>query len=226
MIKPFYLEDSTSIEMGIDEVGRGPMFGRVYAGAVVLPKTGFDYSLMKDSKKFSSKKKLDAAAKYIKENALYWSTGWEDEKTIDKINIRQASFQAMHKSITTILNQMEAAKFSKKEDVFLLVDGNAFKPYTIFKNDTLFAYKHECVIGGDNEYASIAAASILAKVERDRYIIDLCDKYPILSERYALDGNKGYGAKRHMDGIREHGITQWHRKTFGICKNSKINIIE
>ena len=135
---------------------------------------------------------------------------------IDKINIRQASFQAMHKSITTILNQMEAAKFSKKEDVFLLVDGNAFKPYTIFKNDTLFAYKHECVIGGDNEYASIAAASILAKDAHDYHIDRLCDEDNELHLKYDILNNKGYGTKKHIEGIKKYGLSEFHRQSFNI----------
>ena len=79
-------------------------------------------------------------------------------------------------------------------------------------------YTHVCVEGGDNTYACIAAASILAKVARDDYIEKLCDKHPVLDEMYALRGNKGYGAKKHLDGIREHGITQWHRRSYGICK--------
>jgi ribonuclease HII len=78
---------------------------------------------------------------------------------------------------------------------------------------------HECIKGGDNEYCSIAAASILAKVERDKYIDELCKKYPELIEKYGIDTNKGYGAQKHINGIKKYGITKWHRKSFGICKN-------
>ena len=80
----------------------------------------------------------------------------------------------------------------------------------------------ECIKGGDNKYSSIAAASIIAKVARDKYIKDLCVEYPYLIERYSLDSNKGYGSKKHIDGIKKYGITEWHRKTFGICKSTFI----
>jgi ribonuclease HII len=102
----------------------------------------------------------------------------------------------------------------------LLVDGNYFKPFTILnKNKTkLETIKYQMVEGGDNKYTSIAAASILAKVERDTYIDKLCEENPELIEHYGIDSNKGYGSKKHMDGIKQHGITKWHRKTFGICK--------
>ena len=99
MPQAFYLDDDTKFEIGVDEVGRGPMFGRVYTAAVILPKEGFDYSLMKDSKKFTSEKKIRAAAEYIKENALYWAITYEDENVIDKINILNATYNAMHSAI-------------------------------------------------------------------------------------------------------------------------------
>jgi len=102
----------------------------------------------------------------------------------------------------------------------LLVDGNYFKPYTTLnKTKTkMETIKYQLIEGGDNKYTSIAAASILAKVERDKYIEDLCVLNPELIEHYGIDSNKGYGSKKHMDGIKQHGITKWHRKTFGICK--------
>ena len=224
MAQAFYLDDETKFEIGVDEVGRGPMFGRVYTAAVILPKEGFDYSLMKDSKKFTSEKKIKAAAEYIKENALYWSITYEDEKTIDKINIRQATFKSMHKSIGTILEQING-KY-KKEDIFLLIDGTDFKPYSKMIEDSLYVYNHECVKGGDNQYATISAASILAKVERDNYIIEMCKEYPDLNTFYNLEKNKGYGAKLHLEGINKYGITKWHRKSFGLCKTSNEIIIK
>lgn len=103
----------------------------------------------------------------------------------------------------------------------LLVDGNLFNPITEYDkiNQKIVALPHICIEGGDNKYSAIAAASILAKVHRDKYIEDLCVEHPELSEKYSIDSNKGYGAKKHIDGIRQHGITQWHRKSFGICKN-------
>jgi ribonuclease HII len=210
--------DTTIIEIGIDEAGRGPMFGRVYAGVVVLPKDdSFDHSQMKDSKKFHSKKKIEQVAEYIKKNAIAWAVEYEDEQTIDEINILQATQSAMHKGIKNVLSKL---KEINNDNILLLVDGNYFKPITILNknNAKLETIKYQMIEGGDNKYTSIAAASILAKVERDRYIDDLCILNPELVEHYGIDTNKGYGSKKHMDGIKQHGITKWHRKTFGICK--------
>jgi ribonuclease HII len=207
-----YYNDDNIIEIGIDEVGRGPMFGRVYTAAVILPKEGFDHSKMKDSKKFHSKKKINEVSEYIKENAIAWSIQWEDEKVIDKINIRNATHSAMHKAIKEIYDK------ENDKNYVLLVDGNDFKPYIVMKENILEQVSHVCIEGGDNKYSSIAAASILAKVARDAYIDELCVLHPELIEKYDLSNNKGYGTKKHMDGISEHGITEWHRRSFGICK--------
>jgi ribonuclease HII len=102
-----------------------------------------------------------------------------------------------------------------------LIDGNYFNPLTVFnkKTNKIESVPHITVEGGDNKYTAIAAASILAKVERDKYIDQLCAENPNLVEHYGIDSNKGYGAKKHLDGIKEHGITIWHRRSFGICKN-------
>jgi ribonuclease HII len=220
-LKHMFISDTTIIEIGIDEAGRGPMFGRVYAGVAVLPKDNkFDHSQMKDSKKFTSKKKIENVAEYIKENAIAWAVEYEDEQTIDNINILQATQSAMHKGIKNVLAQLSSNTDIDYDKILLLVDGNYFKPYSILnKTKTKFeSIKCQMVEGGDNKYTSIAAASILAKVFRDKYIDDLCVEYPDLITKYGLDSNKGYGSKKHMDGIKKYGITKWHRKTFGICK--------
>jgi len=220
-LKHIFDSDHTIIEIGIDEAGRGPMFGRVYAGVAVLPKdNSFDHSQMKDSKKFHSKKKIEQVAEYIKENAIAWAVEYEDEQTIDNINILQATQSAMHKGIKSVITQLSNIKDIDYDKILLLVDGNYFKPFTIInKNKTkLETIKYQMVEGGDNKYTSIAAASILAKVSRDKYIDDLCIQNPELIEHYGIDSNKGYGSKKHMDGIKQYGITKWHRKTFGICK--------
>lgn len=217
-LKTMFDTDTTIIEIGIDEAGRGPMFGRVYAGVAVLPKDeSFDHSQMKDSKKFHSKKKIEQVADYIKENAIAWAVEYEDEQTIDEINILQATQSAMHKAIKNVLSQLKDINYDK---ILLLVDGNYFKPLTVLnKNKTkLETIKYQMIEGGDNKFTSIAAASILAKVERDNYIDELCKQNPELIEHYGIDSNKGYGSKKHLDGIKQHGITKWHRKTFGICK--------
>jgi ribonuclease HII len=208
-LKTFH-ENNSIYEIGVDEVGRGPLFGRVYSAAVVLPKDdSFDHFKMKDSKKFHSKKKIQEVADYIKMNAIAWSVTFEDECVIDEINILQATQQCMHKSILKIIEKTKMTEYK------LLIDGNYFKPLKVSNN---IKYKFACIEGGDNIYSSIAAASIIAKVERDKYIEDLCNLHPDLIEKYGIDSNKGYGAKKHMDGIKEHGITPWHRRTFGICK--------
>ena len=220
-LKPYYNLDEI-IEIGVDEVGRGPMFGRVYAGAVILPKdNSFKHELMKDSKKFTSRKKLEEAAKYIKENCLSYAIGYEDETIIDTNNIKNATYMAMHKAIKQLI---EVKNVNKK--YLILVDGNDFKPYTYIDsiNEIINEIPVVCIIGGDNIQSSIAAASILAKVERDNYIYDLCKEYPKLDECYDLSKNKGYGTAKHMAGIRQHGITQWHRKTFGLCKDAIVTI--
>lgn len=224
VLKKCHNEAENVYEIGVDEVGRGPMFGRVYTAAVILPKDdSFDCSMVKDSKKFHSKKKIEEAAQYVKDHALAWYVSFEDEKKIDEINILQATQLSMHNSIGEVrkkANQIFKAD-GKEYSYSLLIDGNYFNPITFVnkKTNKLEVIPYTTIEGGDNKYASIAAASILAKVERDRYIDELCEQNPTLCEYYGIDSNKGYGSKRHMDGIKEHGITIWHRRTFGICKN-------
>lgn len=199
-LKARYSDDDTIIECGVDEAGRGPLFGRVYTACVILPKEGFDHSKIKDSKRFSSKKKLMEVYNYIKEHAIDYSVSFNDEELIDKINIRQATLHAMHDAIEHL---------NIKPDL-LLVDGCDFIPYKDIPYKT--------IEGGDNWYTPIAAASILAKVERDKYIEELCQEHKELDEYYSLSKNKGYGTKQHLEGIKKHGISIWHRRTFGICK--------
>jgi ribonuclease HII len=210
MLKPFLHKGL--IEAGLDEAGRGPLLGRVYTAAVILPQDGefFDHSRMKDSKKFSNYTHLLSTYSYIKDNALDYSVSWSSEKDIDEYNIRNATFKSMHKAIDGL---------NVRPDL-LLVDGNDFIPYIKVTNDSddFKSIPHCCIIKGDNTFSAIAAASILAKVEHDKYILDLCEKIPILKDHYGIHNNKGYGAKKHLDGIHEHGITEYHRKTFGICK--------
>jgi ribonuclease HII len=191
-LQTYFDENITIIEAGIDEAGRGPMFGRVYAGVVVLPKDdSFDHSQMKDSKKFHSKKKIEQVAEYIKANAIAWAVEYEDEQTIDEINILQATQSAMHKGIKTILKQIKDKNIIVDiniDNILLLVDGNYFKPYTTLnKTKTkMETIKYQLIEGGDNKYTSIAAASILAKVARDTYINDLCALNPELIEEIVL----------------------------------------
>jgi ribonuclease HII len=228
VLKGCHNQDEKVLEIGVDEAGRGPLFGRVYTAAVILPKDdSFDFSKVKDSKKFHSKKKIEEAAEYVKQNALSWYVSFADEKKIDEINILQATQFSMHNSIDEVRKkynkQMKDIGKKEKDDYnySLLIDGNYFNPITTFNKETnkIEIIPYMTVEGGDNKYASIAAASILAKVERDKYIEKLCEENPELSEHYGIDSNKGYGAKKHMDGIKEHGITIWHRRSFAPCKN-------
>jgi ribonuclease HII len=221
LLKSCFNENDNSIEIGVDEAGRGPMLGRVYTAAVILPKSdSFDHSLMKDSKKFHSSKKINEAAEYIKSNALYWHVAYADERTIENINIRNATHKAMHEAVRALIDKRSLVDKCSLVPFHLLVDGNDFKPFMVVNADmSLEQLPHTCIEGGDNLYSAIAAASILAKVERDAYIDALCESEPELNERYGLLSNKGYGTKIHMDGILKYGISQYHRKSFGICKN-------
>ena len=200
-----FYEERNRIEVGVDEVGRGCLAGRVYAAAVVWPNhiEDFDHTIIKDSKKLSDKKKL-IAKDYIEENAIDFATAWVDEKTIDRINILQASQRAMHLAIDK-LNVIPE---------YILVDGNYFKPY-MDRNDDFVSF--DCIPRGDNAYISIAAASVLAKVERDQYIVDLVKENPQY-EKYGWVRNKSYGTKEHMEAIKKYGVTPHHRLSFGICK--------
>ena len=228
ILEKSYNNESKLFEIGIDEAGRGPMFGRVYTAAVILPKNSdFKYELLKDSKKFSSEKKINEVAEYIKSNALAWAVSYEDENVIDNINIRNATHSAMHKSITNIINNnnlIETKEYCNK--FYLLIDGNDFKPFTYLNNNSniIQQINHVLIEGGDNKYCSIAAASILAKVERDKYIKELCNCYKKLDQYYNLEKNKGYGTAKHLDGIKNVGISPWHRKSYGCCKEAKLNI--
>jgi ribonuclease HII len=187
-LKSYLNEDL--IECGIDEAGKGSLAGPVFAAAVILPKD-FNSELIKDSKKLSEKKR-QKALKEIEENALAWSVQLVDVEDIDKYNIQNATFGAMNKAI---------GELSVKPE-HILVDGNVFESY----DDIPFT----CVIKGDNEYLSIAAASIVAKVYRDEYMNLLDQKFP----GYGWKKNKGYGSKGHIDVIKEDGMTKYHRKTF------------
>ena len=202
-LKTHYI--SNILEAGIDEAGRGRLFGRLYVAAAILPQDrSFDHSLMRDSKKLSERKRL-IAYDYIRENAIDFAVSFVEEERIDSINIFRATQQGMHEA----LNQLDVCP------QHIMVDGNHFDTY--FRTQKLIPYT--CIEGGDDKYTPIAAASILAKVSRDKYIVDLCDRYENLEKFYNLRKNKGYGTAAHRKGIQEHGITQWHRKSFGICKN-------
>ena len=202
-------------EIGVDEAGRGPMIGRVYTAAVLLPPSmeDFNHALMKDSKKFHSEKKIKAAAAYIKEKAIAWAIAY---RAINHILNYDANGVDTNMVIGKSLIHLEGGAWGGTP--LLLVDGNDFTPFILKSETKQERVQHVCIEGGDNAYSCIAAASILAKVARDEYIAELCTADPSLITKYDLLKNKGYGTKKHMDGIRAHGITPYHRKTFGLCK--------
>jgi ribonuclease HII len=191
-------------------------------------KDSFDFSEMRDSKKITSKKKIAALAEYIKSNSLAWTIQSVSAEEIDRINIRQAVLKAMRECARTLISQLMESESDTSsyriDDFFLLVDGNDFPPYFYFdeSSDTLKPVRHETVAGGDNLYASIACASILAKTARDAYILELCERNPDLKTRYRIDQNMGYGTKHHLEGIEKYGITDEHRKTYGRCNTAVI----
>tara|TARA_B100001057_G_scaffold499405_3_gene609918 strand:- start:602 stop:1228 length:627 start_codon:yes stop_codon:yes gene_type:complete len=203
-----YLDES-KVEVGIDEAGRGCLFGPVCVGAVIWPKqdplmNGQEPPEIKDSKKVSEKKRL-LLKEYIETHALAWSVQFVSHEEIDQLNILQATIKGMHLCIDDIRKKMSIDT--------ILVDGNHFKIYT---DENLECINHECVISGDNTYKSIAAASILAKTHRDTYIYELVKQQKDL-ERYALHKNKGYGTKIHMEALLQYGPVNGHRRSFKPC---------
>ncbi|MBR1811652.1 MAG: ribonuclease HII [Clostridia bacterium] len=182
--------DGFSVVAGVDEAGRGPLAGDVYAGAVILP-DGFDVSELNDSKKLSAKKREKLYEKLTGDSAVIWAVGTATVQEIDEINILNAAFLAMKRAVDGL---------SVSPDL-LLVDGNK-APQT--------GYPERTIIKGDALSYSIAAASIIAKVARDRYMARLAEEYP----QYLFEKHKGYGTKLHYDMLLEHGVSPVHRKTF------------
>jgi ribonuclease HII len=205
-LAPYHTEGL--LEAGIDEAGRGPLYGRVYAAAVILPPDdSFPHELMKDSKRFTSRTKLQEVAEVIKSLAVEWSVAYAEAKEIDRVNILRATHNTMHRALDDL---------SLTPD-HLLVDGDRFRPYWNTRIAEHEIVPHICVCKGDNTYTSIAAAGILAKVARDDWIDEMCDADPSLDERYGLRSSKGYGTAGHMEGLRAYGPTEQHRMTFAPC---------
>ena len=188
MLKPYYLEEI--IEAGCDEAGRGCFAGPVFAAAVILDKKFF-HPLLNDSKQLTEKQRNELRP-VIEKEAISFAVASIDNNEIDRINILKASFKAMHLAIDQLSPRPE----------LLLIDGNRF-----------IAYKkilHRCIIKGDALYASIAAASVLAKTYRDEYMLQLHQEF----SQYAWQNNKGYGTAEHRKAIEIHGVCKYHRKSF------------
>jgi len=178
------------IEAGCDEAGRGCLAGPVFAAAVILPKD-FYHPLLNDSKQLSENQR-DTLRYVVEKEALFWSVASVNPEEIDRINILKASFLAMHRALDGFPEVPE----------FILVDGNRFVRYR--------EVPHACIIKGDGKYASIAAASVLAKTYRDAYMQEMHVQHP----QYNWQSNKGYPTMAHREAIRQHGITVFHRRTF------------
>ena len=197
MLKSHYYE--SLIEAGCDEAGRGCLAGSVYAAAVILP-SDYQNELLNDSKKLTAKKRY-ALREEIERDAIAWAVGIVTPEEIDKINILNASFLAMHRALDQLKVRPEA----------VIVDGNRFKPYQDLPSKT--------IVKGDGKYLSIAAASILAKTYRDDYMLSLAEEYP----QYDWQSNMGYPTKKHRQAIREHGITPYHRKSYNLLGDGQLS---
>lgn len=178
------------LEAGCDEAGRGCLAGPVFAAAVILPENYVD-EYLNDSKKLSEHQR-DKLRPIIERDALAWAVGIVTPQEIDRINILNASFLAMHRAIAALTVKPE----------FLLIDGNRFKPYP--------GIQHTCIVKGDGKMMSIAAASILAKTHRDEYMRRIAAEYP----QYGWDVNKGYPTKSHREAIASFGASPYHRRSF------------
>jgi ribonuclease HII len=178
------------IEAGCDEAGRGCLAGPVVAAAVILPKR-YRHKKLNDSKQLTKEEREELRADILRD-ALEWAVAEVDHEEIDKINILNASFKAMHLALDKLHTRPQ----------LLLIDGNRFKPYS--------DVRYECIIKGDGRYLSIAAASILAKTYRDDLMVNLANQFPV----YSWETNVGYPTEAHRDGIRQWGISPFHRKSF------------
>ena len=197
MLKSHYYDNL--VEAGCDEAGRGCLAGSVYAAAVILP-PDYENDLLNDSKKLTAKKRY-TLREVIQRDALAWAVGFVTPEEIDKINILNASFLAMHRALDQLSLRPEA----------VIVDGNRFKPYQDLPFTT--------IVKGDGKYLSIAAASVLAKTYRDDYMLSLAKEYP----QYDWQSNMGYPTKKHRQAIRDYGITPYHRKSYNLLGDGQLS---
>jgi ribonuclease HII len=188
MLHPFLQEEM--MEAGCDEAGRGCLAGPVFAAAVILPKD-FYHPLLNDSKQITEEQRNELRP-FIEQHAISYSVAQLCNKQIDKLNILKASFKSMHLAVRALRLQPQ----------LLLIDGNRFVPYK--------RIPYKCIIGGDSIYASIAAASVLAKTYRDDYMKDLHHKFP----QYNWAKNKGYATREHQQALEKYGPTPFHRRSF------------
>ena len=198
MLQSHYFDGKT--EAGCDEAGRGCLAGSVHAAAVILP-PDYDNPLLNDSKQLTEKRRYALRDDIIRD-AVAWAVGVVTPEEIDRINILNASFLAMHRALDQLTVRPEA----------IIVDGNRFTPY----RDLPYA----TIVKGDGKYQSIAAASILAKTFRDDYMNRLAEEYPC----YDWKSNKGYPTRKHREGIRLHGVSPYHRKSYNLLGSQELEI--
>ena len=204
------------LEIGIDEAGRGCLAGPVVAAAVCM-RSNFDdccdleiLKMIKDSKKMTHKNRK-ICKEFIETYAIDYGVGIADNTEIDSINILNSTHIAMHRAISNLNITPE----------LIQVDGNSFKDYYDDQNELI---DYQCIIGGDDAYLNIACASIIAKETHDEIIRNLVSTKPLLDERYDWNSNVCYGTQKHRDGIEKWGISAFHRKTFGICRDKEVTI--
>lgn len=197
MLLPYLYKEL--IEAGCDEAGRGCLAGAVYAASVILP-ADYKNELLNDSKKLTENQRYKLR-EVIERDALAWAVGVVLPEEIDKINILNASFLAMHRAIDRLVLRPQ----------HLLIDGNRFNPYPDIP--------HTTVVKGDGKYLSIAAASVLAKTYRDDYMNRLHEEYPM----YDWKDNKGYPTKKHRDAIHRYGVTPYHRMSFNLLGDGQLS---
>jgi len=198
MLKSHYSPEL--IEAGCDEAGRGCLAGPVFAAAVILPKK-FRNEILNDSKVLTPRQRNELR-NLIESEAIAWAVAGVDAPEIDKINILNASILSMHKAIAELHTAPQ----------LLLIDGNRFHPYP--------GISHHCIVKGDAKYLSIAAASVLAKTYRDEYMKKLHEEFPV----YDWLNNKGYPCKKHREGLFEHGISPYHRKSYNLFGQLRLDI--
>ncbi len=197
MLKPYYKEGA--VEAGCDEAGRGCIAGPVFAAAVILSSRG-NHPALDDSKRLTAPKRQELR-RWIEREAVDWGVGLVHEKEIDEMNILNASFLAMHRALEQL----------KCVPTHLLVDGNRFKPFG--------SVPHTCIVKGDAIFASIAAASILAKTHRDEYMLTLHHEFPA----YGWNRNMGYPTRAHREAIQANGPSPHHRRSFRLL-NTQIRL--
>ena len=203
------------IEAGCDEAGRGCLAGSVYAAAVIFPED-YQNEELNDSKQLTDRKRHELRA-IIERDAIAWAVGIVTPEEIDKINILNASFLAMHRALDQLKVRPEA----------IIVDGNRFRPYVDRSRTAVDAVQnapsplpHTCIVKGDGKYLSIAAASILAKTYRDDYMDELAEQYP----QYDWKSNKGYPPRKHRDAIRHYGVTPYHRMSYHLLPTEELSL--